>query len=78
MSKFTEWLKNKDGDLFTYLTEGKKKKWIQGAIKHPGALKAAAKEKGESESEYCENPPSGKAEKRCNLRNTLKGLNKSK
>ena len=27
-------------------------KWIQGAIKHPGALKAKAKRAGESLSQY--------------------------
>lgn len=75
MAKFEEWLKKRDHNFYTYLTEGSGKKWIQGAIKHPGALKKAAEEKGESESEYCKNPPTGKAEKRCNLRNTLKKLN---
>lgn len=31
----------------------KKKKWIQGAVKRPGALTAKAKAAGKSISEYC-------------------------
>jgi hypothetical protein len=49
-----------------------KKKWIQGAIKHPGALKKAAADRGMSMSEYCKNPPSPLAKKRCNLAETLR------
>ena len=49
----------------------KKKNWMKGAVKKPGALNAAAKAAGESKSEYCASPPSGKAEKRCNLWKTF-------
>ena len=49
----------------------KKKNWMKGAVKKPGALNAAAKSAGESKSEYCASPPSGKAEKRCNLWKTF-------
>jgi hypothetical protein len=34
-----------------------KKKWIQKAIKRPGALTAKAKAAGKSVSEYIANPP---------------------
>lgn len=57
-----------------YLEE--KKNWIQDAVGKPGALNKAAKREKESVGEYCENPPSEKARKRCQLRKTLKGLNK--
>lgn len=33
------------------------KKWIQGAIKHPGALTKKAKAAGMSTSEYINHPP---------------------
>ena len=49
----------------------KKKNWMKGAVKKPGALNAAAKAAGKSKSEYCASPPSGKAEKRCNLWKTF-------
>ena len=49
----------------------KKKNWMKGAVKKPGALNAAAKAAGESKSEYCASPPSGKADKRCNLWKTF-------
>jgi len=49
----------------------KKKNWMKGAVKKPGALNAAAKSAGKSKSEYCASPPSGKAEKRCNLWKTF-------
>lgn len=53
------------------------KKWIQGAIKHPGALKAAAAAKGMTISQYCGQPNlSGTAKKRCALAKTLKGMHK--
>ena len=48
------------------------KKWIQKAIKHPGALRAAAKRAGKTIDEYCQNPPSLLAKRRCNLYRTLK------
>ena len=46
-----------------------KRKWIKGAIKHPGVEKAAAKRAGESTHEYMEqhkNSP-GKAGARARL-----------
>lgn len=63
--KFSEWLMNE-------------KKWIQKAIKKPGSLTAAAEAEGKSVADYCQDPPSGKAVKRCNLWKTLKGLHKKK
>lgn len=33
MKNFIDWLKENQPEVFE---EGKKKKWIQGAIKHPG------------------------------------------
>lgn len=53
--------------------------WIQGAIKHPGAEKRAAKKAGESTHEYMEdhkNAP-GKAGKRARLGLTLSKMSKS-
>ena len=54
------------------------KNWIKGAIKHPGAMTAAAKKEGESTSEYEEKHKhdSGKAGKRARLALTLKNLKK--
>jgi len=54
------------------------KNWIKGAIKHPGALTAAAKKAGESTSEYEEKHKhdSGKAGQRSRLALTLKNLKK--
>jgi hypothetical protein len=37
----------------------KKKNWIKGAIKHPGALTRKAKAAGMSVSAYVANPPKG-------------------
>lgn len=54
-----------------YLEE---KNWIQGAVEKPGSLTKAAKRKKKSIAGYCTKPPSGKAEKRCNLWRTLRGL----
>lgn len=65
MKKFSEWLVER-------------KYWIQDVIKKPGSLTKAAKASGKSIDDYCKNPPSSKAEKRCNLRDTLKGLKKKK
>ena len=53
------------------------KDWIKKAIKKPGALTAAAKADGKSISEYCKNPPSTKAKRRCNLAKTLKSFKKA-
>lgn len=51
----------------------KKKKWIKGAIKRPGALTKAAKAKGMSIAEYCaQSNLSTLAKRRCNLWKTLK------
>jgi len=51
----------------------KKKKWIAGAIKKPGALTKAAKAKGMTISEYCaQSNLSSLGKKRCNLWKTLK------
>lgn len=49
---------------------------IQDAVEKPGSLTKTAKKKKKSIAGYCENPPSGKAEKRCNLWRTLKSINK--
>lgn len=56
--------------------EKKKKKWIKGAIKHPGAMTAAAKREGVSNSEYIKEHKgdSGLAGKRARLAETLKGM----
>jgi hypothetical protein len=51
------------------------KNWIKGAIKHPGALTAAAKKSGKSISEFCKTAKGTNA-KRCALAKTLKGFNK--
>ena len=56
------------------------KKWIQGAIKHPGAEKAAAKRAGVSTHTYMEEHKhdSGTAGKRARLGLTLSGMAKKK
>lgn len=55
----------------------KKKKWIAGAIKRPGALTAAAKAKGMTIAQYCaQSGLSTLAKRRCNLAKTLKSFNK--
>ncbi len=54
----------------------KPKKFIAGAIKHPGALTAAAKAKGMTISSYCaQSNLSTTAKRRCNLAKTLKSFN---
>ena len=55
------------------------KHWIAGAIKHPGAMTAAAKREGESNSEYEQEHKhdSGKAGSRARLALSLKGLHKA-
>jgi len=53
------------------------KKWIQGAIKHPGALTKKAKAAGMSVSAYISNPPKGvstQTKRQINLAKTLKSL----
>jgi hypothetical protein len=52
------------------------KKWIKGAIKHPGALTAQAKAEGETVSEFCKKKHTGVTAKRCALAKTLKGFHK--
>jgi len=52
-----------------------KKKFIAGAIKHPGALTASAKKAGKSISQFCAGSnlsPTDK--KRCSLAKTLKSF----
>jgi len=50
------------------------KKWIAGAIKHPGALTRQAKAAGQSITEFCAGKTKGTTGKRCTLAKTLKGL----
>lgn len=54
------------------------KKWIAGAIKHPGAMTAAAKREGVSNSAYEQEHKNdkGKAGQRARLAITLKGMRK--
>lgn len=59
----------------------KKKKWIQGAIKHPGALSRKAKAAGMSVSAYIDNPPEGittKTKRQIALAKTLKKLRRKR
>ena len=61
------------------MAKKKPKKFIQKAIKKPGALTATAKKKGMTPAEFCDQPKSKiskTSQKRCNLRKTLVGLNK--
>lgn len=53
-----------------------KKKWIKGAIRHPGALKRAAKRAGESTKQYADKHKhdSGKTGQRARLAETLMGM----
>ena len=52
-------------------------KWIKGAIKHPGALKAQAKAARMSLDEFCSQKNlSTKTKQRCSLRKTLIGFKK--
>tara|TARA_R110002012_G_scaffold281773_2_gene471300 strand:+ start:3262 stop:3501 length:240 start_codon:yes stop_codon:yes gene_type:complete len=45
--------------------------WMKNAVKKPGALNSAASAAGMSKSEYCANPPSAIASKRCSLWKTF-------
>jgi len=57
------------------------KKWIQNAIKHPGALTAKAKAAGMSVSAYIAHPPKGistTTQRQINLAKTLKGFHRGK
>lgn len=56
----------------------KKKKWIQKAIKHPGALTKKAKAAGKSVSEYCKGKHKGTTAKQCNLAKTLGKMRRKK
>lgn len=54
-----------------------KKKWIQGAIKHPGALTRKAKAAGMSLSAFEAHPPKGAStttKRQINLAKTLRGF----
>lgn len=56
-----------------------KKKWIQKAIKRPGALTKKAKASGKSISQYCKGKKlSTRTKRQCNLAKTLKGFKKGK
>lgn len=52
------------------------KKWISGAIKHPGALTKSAKREGVSNSKFIQEHlhDSGKAGQRARLAKTLKSM----
>ena len=54
------------------------KKWISGAIKHPGALKKKAKAAGESTQEFAKAHASDKGTtgKEARLAETLEGMHK--
>lgn len=54
--------------------------WIQGAVKHPGALTSAAKKAGESNSQYEQKHKhdSGKAGQRARFALVMKGLHSAK
>jgi hypothetical protein len=57
------------------------KKWIQSAIKHPGALSAKAKAAGMSVSAYMAHPPRGisaTTKRRIALAKTLRHLGRGK
>ena len=57
-------------------TVAEKKNWIKGSIRHPGALKRAAKRAGESTKGYAaqHKSDSGTTGKRARLAQTLMGL----
>lgn len=55
------------------------KKWIQSAIRHPGALTRKAKAAGMSVAAYIDNPPaniSTQTKRQINLAKTLRKLNR--
>lgn len=54
----------------------RKKKWIKGAIKHPGALRAKAERAGESTSEFAQKHEhdSGRTGAQARLAETLMGM----
>lgn len=57
-----------------------KKKWIQGAIEHPGAFSAKAKKAGESTKAFASehSGDKGKLGKQARLAQTLMGMKKKK
>ena len=57
------------------------KKWIQGAIQHPGALTRKAKAAGMSVGAYIAHPPKGVSsttKRQINLAKTLKNFHRGK
>lgn len=56
------------------------KKWISGAIKHPGSFKAAAERAGKSTAEFAREHEhdSGKLGDRARLAETLMGMSREK
>ena len=57
------------------------KKWIQGAIQHPGALTRKAKAAGMSVSAFVSHPPKGistTTKRQINLAKTLRGFHHGK
>ena len=58
------------------LATKKKKNWIKGAIKRPGALTKKAKAEGKTVSQYCAKKRSGRTAKQCGLAKTLKKMKK--
>ena len=58
-----------------------KKKWIQGAIRRPGALTRKAKARGMSVSQFCAGPGkrgSTRTKRQCALARTLKKMRRKK
>lgn len=58
----------------------KKSKWIQGAVKHPGAFKAAAERAGKSTAEFATEHEydKGTLGKRARLAKTLMSMRKNR
>lgn len=58
----------------------KSKKWIAGAIKHPGSFKKKAEAAGKTTREFAAEKAgsSGKVGKQARLAETLMGMNKSR
>lgn len=52
------------------------KKWISGAVEHPGSLTKAAKAEHKTVAQYCAEAHTGHRQKQCNLAKTLEGLDK--
>ena len=55
-----------------------KKRWIQKAIKRPGALRAKAKRAGQSVSAYCGKKRTGRTARQCALAKTLRKMRKKR